>query len=203
MPKHTKPCDDPLALFHAHGGQLRLSEALTLGLNRYQFYRLRDQGLIEQVSRGLYRLTELPPINNPDLVAVATRFPHAVLCLISALNWHQITTQIPRQIDLAVERNARLPRLDFPPVRGYRFSVPRFNSGIELHTVDGVELKVYSVEKTLADCFAFRRTLGMEPVLEAIKLYPQRHPPHYDRVLEYARICRVEHAMRPYLEASL
>lgn len=122
---------DLVALFRAHGGQLRLSDALAHGGSRYQFYKLRDQGVIERVSRGTYRLTELPSVSDPDLLAVATRFPKAVLCLVSALAWHDMTTQIPRRIDLAVARNARLPKLDYPPVRGYRFSGRRFTSGVE------------------------------------------------------------------------
>lgn len=194
---------DPVSLFRAHGGQLRMSEALALGINRYQFYKLRDEGVIEAVSRGLYRLCELSPVRHPDLVAVAARFPKAVLCLVSALDWHDMTTQIPRQVDLAVARNARLPKQDYPPVRGYRFSGRRFSSGVEIHNVDGVELKVYDPEKTLADCFAFRGTLGMDVMLEALKLYPKRHRRDYDRVLKYARICRVAKVIRPYLEASL
>jgi predicted transcriptional regulator of viral defense system len=198
----TDGFDYPVALFRAHGGQLRLSEALALGLNRYQFYKLRDEGVIEPVSRGLYRLAELPPVSDPDLVAVAARFPRAVLCLVSALAWHDLTTQIPRRIDLAVERNARLPKQDYPPVRGYRFSGDRFTTGVERHDVDGVELKVYDPEKTLADCFAFRNSLGMDVVLEALDLYRKRRKPAYDLVLEYARICRVEKIIRPYLEAT-
>lgn len=198
----TYTADDPLALFRAHGGQLRLSEALGLGMNRYQFYQLRDEGLIEPVSRGLYRLTELPPAANPDLLAVASRFPEAVLCLVSALAWHQLTTQVPRRIHLAVARNARLPRLDYPPVQGYRFSGPRFADGIECHEVDGTRLQVYSAEKTLADCFAYRNTLGMDVVLEALKLYPQRRSANYSQVLAYARLWRQGRVMQPYLEAS-
>ena len=199
---HTNPSDDPLALFRAHGGQLRLSQALALGLNRYQFYKLRDQGVIEPVSRGVYRLAELPPLRDPDLAAVATRFPRAVLCLVSALAWHDLTTQIPRRVDLAVARNARLPLLDYPPVHGYRFSGKRFTSGIERHDLDGVGLQVYSPEKTLADCFAFRNNLGMDVVLEALDLYRKRQCPDYAQILAYARICRVEKLMRPYLEAG-
>ena len=198
---NTDDFEDLVALFRAHGGQLRLSEALALGLNRYQFYKLRDEGVIEPVSRGLYRLAELPPVSDPDLVAVATRFPRAVLCLVSALAWHDLTTQIPRCVDLAVERNARLPRQDYPPVHGYRFSGQRFTSGIERHELDGVELKVYDAEKTLADCFAFRNSLGMDVMLEALDLYRKRRRPAYDQILKYARICRVEKIMRPYLEA--
>lgn len=190
-------------LFRAHGGQLRLSEALKLGINRYQFYKLRDAGRIEEVSRGIYRLSDLPPVGNPDLVAAASRFPKAVLCLVSALAWHDMTTQIPHHIDLAVARNDWLPRQDYPPVKGYRFREKRFTSGVERQQVDGITVRVYNPEKTLADCFAHRRVLGMDIVLEALKLYRERFKPNYNKLLHYARLCRVEKVMRPYLEAAL
>ena len=190
-------------LFRQHGGQLRLSEALARGYSRYQFYQLRDDGLIEPVSRGLYRLADLPPIENPDLVAAATRFPNAVLCLISALDWHGITTQIPHQVHLAVERDARLPVLDYPPVAGYRFSGQAFSAGIEQVDVDGINLHVYSPEKTLADCFKFRNRIGMDVVLEALELYRTRKTFRPGKLMEYARICRVANVMAPYVEAKL
>ena len=195
--------NDPVSLFQRHGGQLRLSEALALGLNRYQFYKLRDEGLIEPVSRGLYRLADLPQVRDPDIAAVASRFPKAVLCLISALAWHDLTTQIPRRIDLAVERNARLPKQRNPPVRGYRFSGKRFTSGIELHHMDGIEIKVYNPEKALTDCFAYRNNLGQDIVLEALKIYMKRGGTDFPKLLAYARICRVENVMRPYLQCAL
>jgi len=194
------PPDDPVSLFYAHGGQLRLSEALALGLNRYQFYKLRDEGVIEPVSRGLYRLAELPPVRDPDLAVVASNFPKAVLCLVSALAWHDLTTQIPRRIDLAVERNARLPKQKNPPVRGYRFSGKRFSSGIERHYMDGIELKVYNPEKTLADCFALRNRLGMDVAVEAMRRYTICYTVNWLRLMEYAGHCRVKRKMRPFLE---
>ncbi|MCA1773921.1 MAG: type IV toxin-antitoxin system AbiEi family antitoxin domain-containing protein [Halomonas sp.] len=190
-------------LFRQQGGQLRLSEALERGISRYQFYQLRDEGVIEPVSRGLYRLVDLPPTENPDLVAAATRFPHAVLCLISALDWHGMTTQIPHQVHLAVERDARLPVLDYPPVAGYRFSGQAFSEGIEQVDVDGITLQVYNPEKTLADCFKFRNRIGMDVVLEALDLYRTRKTFRPRRLMEYARICRVAKIMAPYVEAKL
>lgn len=190
-------------LFRQHGGKLRLSEALAQGFNRYQFYQLRDEGLIKPVSRGLYRLAELPPIENPDLVAAVTRFPNAVLCLISALDWHGITTQIPHQVHLAVARDARLPVLDYPPVAGYRFSGQAFSAGIEKVDVDGITLNVYNLEKTLADCFKFRNRIGMDVVLEALELYRTRKTFRPGKLMEYARICRVANVMAPYVEAKL
>lgn len=193
----------PEEIFRQHGGQLRMSEALANGITRYMLYALRDRGVIEQVSRGVYRLAELPPIANPDLVTVSLRFPHAVICLISALAYHGITTQIPHEVSVAVPRRARIPSLDYPPVRAHKFSDAAFKAGVEEHRIDGVPVRIYSPEKTLADCFKFRNRLGMDVVLEALKLYKARKKFNLSEVLKYAQICRVDKVMKPYLEATL
>ena len=193
----------PEEIIRAHGGQLRMSEALALGISRYQLYKLRDQGIIEPLARGIYRLVELPAVSDPDLVTVSLRFPHAVICLVSALAYHHLTTQIPHEISLAVSHKARLPVLASPPVRAYRFSDAAFQAGIETIDFDGVPLHIYNPEKTLADCFKFRNRLGMDVVQEALKLYKSSMPIKPDDLLRYARICRVERAMTPYLEAML
>ena len=133
-------------------------------------YSLRDKGIIEQVSRGVYRLMELPPISNPGLVTVSLRFPNAVICLISALSYHNITTQIPHVVSVAVPRDSRIPSLDYPPIQTHRFSDEAYNAGIGNHVIDGAHVKIYNSEKTLADCFKFRNKIGMEVVLEALKL---------------------------------
>ena len=195
--------EQPEAIFRRHGGQLRMSEALRLGITRYMLYSLRDKGIIERVSRGIYRLVELPPISHPDLVTVSLRFPNAVVCLVSALAWHDITTQVPHAVSVAVPRNARMPSLDYPPVKARRFSNEAYESGIEAHLIDGVSVKIYNPEKTLADCFKFRNRIGMDVVLEALKLYRTRKKFDIAKLLRYARICRVERVMKPYLEAVL
>ncbi len=193
--------EPPEEIFRKHGGQLRMSEAVERGITRYMLYSLRDKGIIEPVSRGIYRLVELPPISNPDLVTVSLRFPNAVICLVSALAWHEITTQVPHVVSVAVPRNARRPSLDYPPVQAHRFSNEAYESGIEEYRIDGVPVKVYNLEKTLADCFKFRNKIGMDVVLEALKLYRIRKKFDLAKLLEYARVCRVEKMMRPYLEA--
>ena len=193
----------PEALFRKHGGQLRMSEAIALGMSRYTLYSLRDKGIIEKVSRGVYRLVELPPISNPDLVTVSLRFPNSVICLISALAFHEITTQIPHAVSVAVPRDARMPSLDSPPVQAYKFSDASFRAGIEKHKIDGVTVRIYSVEKTLADCFKYRNKIGMDIVLEALKRYRSHQPFNLVNLLKYARICRVEKVMKPYLEATV
>ncbi len=193
----------PEAIFREHGGQLRMSEALRYGISRYSLYKMRDSGVLEQVSRGIYRLVDLPPISQPDLVTVSLRFPKAVVCLISALSFHEMTTQIPHAVSVAVSRNARLPSLDYPPVQAYRFSEEAFKAGIEQHQVDGTTVQIYSPEKTLADCFKYRNKLGMDVVLEALKRYGNERKVNRDALIHYARVCRVEKVMRAYLEAGL
>lgn len=180
-----------------------MSEAIKHGITRYMLYSLRDKGVIEQVSRGIYRLVELPPISNPDLVTVSLRFPNIVICLVSALAYHDITTQIPHDVSVAVPRDSRMPSLDYPPIQAHRFSNEAYKSGIEKHRIDGVRVKVYSPEKTLADCFKFRNKIGMDVVLEALKLYKTRKKFDLGELLKYAKICRVEKVMRPYLEATV
>lgn len=190
-------------IFRKHGGQLRMAEAIKLGISRYMLYGLRDRGVIRQVSRGIYRLTKLPPISDPDLVTVSLRFPNAVICLISALAYHDITTQIPHSVSVAVPRNSRLPSLNYPPIDPHRFSSKAYSAGIEEYIIDKVPVKVYSPEKTLADCFKFRNRIGMDVVLEALRLYRTRRALNTEKLIKYAGICRVERVMRPYLEALI
>jgi predicted transcriptional regulator of viral defense system len=194
---------DPVRIFKESGGQLRMSEAVERGISRHALYSLRDKGIIEPISRGIYRLVDLPAISNPDLVAIALRYPNAVVCLLSALSFHGITTQIPHEVSLAIPRDTRSPSIDHPPVQVHQFTEDAYKAGIEEHAIDGAQVKVYSSEKTLADCFKFRNKIGMDVVLEALKLYRSRMKFDHKKVLEYARICRVEKIMRPYLEASL
>ena len=180
-----------------------MSKAIEHGITRYMLYSLRDKGIIEQVSRGIYRLVELPPISNPDLVTVSLRFPNAVICLISALAYHDITTQIPHVVSMAVPRNSRIPSLDYPPIQVHRFSNEAYNSGIEKHLIDGVPVRIYSSAKTLADCFKFRNKIGMDVALEALKLYKTRKNFNLGELFKYANSCRVAKVMRPYLEATV
>jgi len=180
-----------------------MSEALGHGITRYMLYSLRDKGIIEQVSRGVYRLVELPPISNPDLVTVSLRFPNAVVCLISALSYHNITTQVPHIVSVAVPRGSRIPALDYPPVQAHRFSNEAYNTCIENHAIDGVSVKIYTPEKTLADCFKFRNKLGMDVVIEALRLYRSRQRFNLEKLLKCSEVCRVKNIMMPYLEATI
>lgn len=190
-------------VFREHGGILRTMEAVRLGVHPRTLYAMRDAGALEQLARGLYRLADLPPLGNPDLVAVALRVPDGVLCLLSALAIHEITTQIPHQIHLALERGAEPPRLEHPPLRIFWFTGKAFTEGIETHELDGIDVRVYGPAKTVADCFKYRNKLGLEVALEALKLYLRDKRGRPDDLLRFARVCRVEKVMRPYIEALL
>jgi predicted transcriptional regulator of viral defense system len=192
-----------VVVFRGHGGLLKTTDALHAGIHPRTLYAMRDAGFLEQLSRGLYRLAEMPALGNPDLVSVALKVPGGVICLISALSFHEITTQIPHEVYVALERGARAPRLDYPPLRVFRFTGKAFTEGVEDHEIDGVSARIYSPEKTLADCFKYRNKIGLDTALEALRLYRQRKPIKVEALIEFARICRVERVMRPYLEAVL
>ncbi len=185
------------------GGVIRTAKALEAGIHPRTLYQLRDSGLLEELSRGVYRLSDQKAVSDPDLVIVATRIPKAIICLTSALAFHEITTQIPHSVSIALARGASTPRLEYPPISIHRFSNKTLLAGIDVHHVDEVPIRVYNPEKTLADCFKFRNKIGMDVVLEALKLYKARKEFRPGDVLKYAQLCRVEKIMRPYLEMSV
>lgn len=197
------PFEKEKRAFSRGGGLLRTSAALRAGIHPRTLYDMRNQGVVEQVSRGVYRLADLPALSNPDLVTVAAKIPSGVVCLISALAYHEITTQIPHEVHVALPRGTEPPRLKHPPLRVFWFTGRLFTEGIETHKLDGIGIRVHSLEKTLADCFKYRYKLGLDTVLEALRLYRSRKRPNVDELMKFARVCRVEKVMRPYLEAVL
>lgn len=190
-------------LFRQHDGLLRTSQAVAAGIHPRALYAMRDSGRIEQLGRGLFRLAGLPPLGNADLVVVATKVPAGVVCLISALSFHEITTQVPHEVYVALPKGAERPRLRHPPVRPVWFGGEAYAAGVATHALDRVPVRVYTPEKTLADCFKFRNRIGLDVCLEALKLYRERKKVRVDQLLHFARVCRVEKVMRPYLEATL
>jgi len=200
---HVDKFEKAAEIFKKHGGVLRTTEALRSGIHPRTLYAMRDSGLLERVSRGVYRLAGSPPLGNPDLVTVATRIPSGVICLISALSFHELTTQIPHEVHVALPSGAEEPRLDHPPIRTYRFAGQSFTEGAETHEVDGVAVRIYSPEKTLADCFRFRNRIGLDTAIEALRSYRERGSIKVDELMRYASICRVKTVIRPYLEAIL
>jgi len=189
-------------VFRQHGGMMRTGEATAAGIHPGTLYGMRDLGEIECLARGLYRLAEAPPLGNVDLVTVALRVPDAVICLISALAFHEITTQVPHAVHVALASGAREPRLRHPSLEIFEFGGQAFAAGIETHELDGVPVRIYSPEKTLADCFKYRNKIGVDVAVEALRLYAERGDVKVNEIMRFARICRVATVMRPYLEAT-
>ena len=191
-------------VFTEHGGMLRTSKALRLGIHPRALYALRDAGEIEQVGRGLYRLSAAPPLSSPDLIPIAIRIPRAVVCLISALAHHGLTTQIPHVIDIALPSHAKIPKVDGVPLRVFWYPEPSFRAGVEVISIDNVSVKIYSAEKSIADCFKYRNKIGLDIAIEALRAYRERTPrPNRAALTKFAQINRVQNIMRPYLEAAL
>jgi len=182
-----------------HDGAMTTSETVDAGIHPRTLYQMRDAGIITQLARGLYCLNNEHSISS-DIALVAAKYPKAIVCLISALSFHELTTQIPHSVSIALPKGTTTPRLEYPPITVYRFSDDTYSEGIEAHTVDNVSVNIYSMEKTIADCFKFRNKLGMAIVLEALKLYKVRKDFSVTKLMKYAKICRVEKIMKPYLE---
>ena len=192
-----------LTAFREAGGVLRASEAMARGIHARTLYSLRDSGELERISRGLYRLAKLPPLGNPDLVRVAKRVPRAVVCLISALDHHGLTTEIPREVQIALPRGTRTPRLEYPPIRVFRFSDPAFREGVDVEVLDGQDIRIFSPAKSIADAFKFRNQLGVGVAVEALKAALENRSVRPAQLVEFGRVCRVDKVMRPYLEALI
>jgi predicted transcriptional regulator of viral defense system len=190
-------------VFRGRGGVLKTGEALSAGIHPRTLYEMERSGILEKLARGLYRLADMPPLGNPDLVSVALKVPSGVVCLISALAYHEITTQVPHEVYLALNRGTEPPRLEHPPIRVFWFMGEAFTQGIENHKLDGVQVRIYSLEKTIADCFKYRNKIGLDTAIEALKLYRERKRFRVDDLMRYAKVCRVEKVMRPYLEVLL
>jgi predicted transcriptional regulator of viral defense system len=195
--------DKAITIWKQQGGTLRTSKALKLGIHPRTLYTMRDSGMLSRLSRGLYRLTDSPPSSDPDLTTVALQIPKAVICLVSALAFHELTTQIPETVDIAIHHKARPPTLDYPPIRLFWFSGLAFQKGFQTHTIDGIPVRIYGPAKSIADTFKYRNQIGMDIALEALKLYRQHRDFNVKELLHYARICRVSKLMRLYLEILL
>lgn len=192
-----------IEVFQKHGGILRSSDAIRYGIHPRSLYALRDSGIIEQVQRGLFCLPGLPGHAQPDLVTIAKKVPSGVICLVSALFFHRLTTQIPHFIYVAVKQGYKPPKIDYPPVKFFWYSESNFSTGMESHNLEGVAVACYSKEKTLVDCFKHRNKIGIDVAIEALKKYWQQGQPKLKVLMNYAKISRVDRIIKPYLEVII
>lgn len=184
-------------------GILRSRDLALFGIRREWLGRLVREGSLVRIGPGLYSLTDADFGQHQALVEAAVRAPHAVVCLLTALRFHEIGMQDPFEVWLAIDRKARLPRIDYPPLRIVRFSGEPLTAGVEQHVIGGVTVKVYCPAKTVADCFKYRNKIGLDVTMEALRDCLRQRKCTVDDLWHYAEICRVINIMRPYLEAMV
>ena len=184
-------------------GLLRASDLDAIEAPRVVLTRLIEGGLLERVSRGLYRLPSHPGSEHEGLATIAAKVPQAVFCLLTALQFHELTTQLLRQVWIAMPRGSHVPRVDYPPIKMVQMTGAVYTAGIEEHLRDGVTLRVYSAAKTVADCFKHRNKIGLDVALEALKDAWRSRKVTMAELSHFAKINRVERVMQPYLEAIL
>jgi predicted transcriptional regulator of viral defense system len=182
-------------------GLVRPRDLERAGLPTSVLYRLRDQGEVEQVGPGLFRHPGATTTEKHTYAEAAKLIPTGVVCLLSALAFHDIGTQVPHEVWLALRAHSKRPMVTAVPLRIVWFSGDAFTEGIETHTVEGVTVRVYSAAKTIADLFKFRNKIGLDVAVEALRDAWSRRLVTMDEMLRFARVCRVEKVMRPYLEA--
>jgi predicted transcriptional regulator of viral defense system len=185
----------------ARKGPVRARDLERVGIPRAYLKRLCDRGLLEQVDRGLYRLADAPASELSSLAEVAKRVPHAVICLLSALALHGLTTETPHAVWVLIDRHARLPKLATPQLEVVRASGAAREHGVETRIIDGVTVRFTSPAKTVADCFRFRRHVGLDVALAALGDYLGKRKGSIDELVAAARADRIHAFMRPYLEA--
>ena len=163
--------------------------------------RLVARGELRKLDRGLYTAATLPPSEHISLLEVSRKVPHAVICLLSALRFHEIGTQMPSQVWIAIDVKAWAPRITSPRVRIVRFSGNALGFGVEEREVTGGKIRVYSPPKTVADCFKYRNKIGTDVALEALRDVYRQKKASMSELFEAAKVCRVANVMKPYLES--
>ena len=184
-------------------GLIRPRDVEAEGIHREYLLRLYRDGYLVRVGRGLYSLPGSQTSEFLSLAEVVKRVPNAVVCLISALEFHHLTTQIAHSVWIAIENKKWEPTFEYPPLEIIRFSGPAFDFGVEEYDVDRIPVKIYSPAKTVADCFKFRNKIGLDVALEALRETWRSRKATMDELWEASKVCRVAKVMRPYLEAVI
>lgn len=184
-------------------GVVRPRDVEGAGLPGSYLARLARRGTLVRIGRGLYTLPDASASEHHSLAEVAKRVPRGVVCLLSALRYHGLTTQAPAAVWLAIGHKDRRPKADGVRLRIVRFSGEALDAGIETHVVDGVPVRVYCPAKTVADCFKYRNKIGLDVAIEALRDCVEQRRCTADDLAGYARICRVANVMRPYMEALM
>lgn len=185
------------------GGLASYAEIIEAGFNKAILKSVLNFGQIQKIDRGLYRLTEGSLLSNPDLVAVSIKVPKGIICLLSALAFHEATSEIPRYVQIAIPRGQHANKIKYPPVRFYRFAPNSWETGLEEPGIEGRRIRVYSLARTVVDCFKFRSKIGLDVARDALKVAVAEKGVKPKEIMRFARLCRVEGVIKPILEAIL
>ena len=196
----AKPLKEIMRYIGDHG-MVRPRDIEAIGLPREYLLRLHRQGKLDRLGRGIYTLPDANVTERHSYAVVAKRVPEAVICLLSALVFHEFTTQNPASVWIALRKGARKPALTSPALWIVRLSGPSLTEGIENHQVEGVPVRVYSAAKTVADCFKFRNKIGLDVAIEALKDSLRQKKANINEIYRYAKVCRVSNVIRSYMEA--
>jgi predicted transcriptional regulator of viral defense system len=186
-------------LFRSRGGFLRASEAFEHGIQPRVLYGLRDDGSIELLARGVFRLKSSQSLDCPDLLIIAIKLPKSVVCLQSALFFHGFLKTIPQEVSVALCKGTDRPKIKDLKAKFYSVSEPAFSEGIQTFKKDGIELRVYNIEKTIVDCFKFRNKIGIEVCIDALQKWWLSENKDLERFNRYAKTCRIDKILAPYL----
>jgi len=180
---------------------IRPRDLENVGIPRNYLNRLVERGQLFKIERGLYTAAKIPASEHDSLVQVSHKAPRAVICLLSALRLHEIGTQMPSDVWIAIDVKARSPKIEHPPIRVVRFSGEALRFGVEERDIGGGRVRVYSPAKTVADCFKFRHKIGIDVALEALRESYRQKKASMEELWQAAKVCRVANVMRPYMES--
>ncbi|OGF48792.1 MAG: hypothetical protein A2044_08805 [Candidatus Firestonebacteria bacterium GWA2_43_8] len=192
-----------VSFIKTNGGFARFSVLIKAGFHRDTISASVKKGLIRTISRGIYQLSDYDIGEYPDLVQASLQSPKGIVCLISALAFHEATNEIPRYVDMAIPSYTRANKVKYPPVKFYRFDMRAYEAGVEEHKVGSQKFRVYSLAKTIADCFKFRNRIGMNVVRNAMKTAILEKKVKTNEIMKFAKICRVDNVIKPIIEAML
>lgn len=200
MKKRTQ---DIISFFQNQGGIARFSAIIKAGFHPDSLTAIEKEKRVEKIARGLYRLTNYTFGSHPDLVTAYLQAPRGVICLLSALAFHEATNEVPHYVDIAIPQGSHANKIAYPPVRFYRFSYKAWKDGMEIHEIGGHKVKIYGLAKTIADCFKFRNKIGIDVARDALKVAITEKGVRPSDIMQHAKICRVDNIIKPILEAML
>ena len=197
----TRNCDAKLRPLLRKVAVIRTRDLSRLGVPRAALQVPLADGRISRLSRGIYAVAGHAVTEHHSLAQVAVRVPHGVVCLLSALVFHELTTQSPHEVWIAIDRKARQPADGFPPLHVVRFGGEALTAGVDSHNIDGVDVRITSPAKTVADCFKYRNKIGITVAVEALREGWAKRRFTMDELMAMAQVCRVHNVLRPYLES--